>query len=134
MKQSNFFAIAIKNVLTLFTCSITLAIALPSFSQSISFGCYMINQYGEVVDLSDVCGQSSQNDNNSSPPPPPPEETSKNSDIPKPSPEKSDSSGGNTNDKPNSSSENPEAKKNPDGNKVDTPESNKKKTIPVIQN
>jgi hypothetical protein len=57
MNKNHFLVNTTGILISIFTCGTTILIASPSPSQSISHGCYMVKEDGQLVDLSNFCGQ-----------------------------------------------------------------------------
>jgi hypothetical protein len=59
MNKNKFLVTTTITALSLFTCGTMTAVTSPSLSQTVSSGCYMVNEYGEMIDLSPICSPKS---------------------------------------------------------------------------
>ncbi len=92
-KKNNLLATTKVTTLSLFIYSIIAGVTFPSLSQTVFSGCYMVNEYGEKIDLSNICGAQSRNSTSI-----PKAESKEAPDTTTPSPEASESSAENSTD------------------------------------
>ena len=60
MNKNNLLATTTITTLSLSIYSIIGGVISPSLSQTVFSGCYMVNEYGEKIDLSTICGAQSR--------------------------------------------------------------------------